>query len=95
MDLRREVAVRKEVGDMSNKIDNKKDISEIKAEKPEAVEGDAALEDAAEGTQVVEITKSALEKILSNSALKLGKNIRVLKALEIQPGAVIAKAHDR
>lgn len=44
---------------------------------------------------LVEISKPALEKLLRQATLEVGKNVRVIKALEISPGAVIAKQYDR
>ena len=44
---------------------------------------------------LVEISKSSLDKLLADAVLEVGKNVRVIKALEINPGAVIAKQYDR
>jgi hypothetical protein len=47
------------------------------------------------GSQIVEISNATLERLLKQSELKIGKNVRVVKALEIQPGAIIARQYDR
>ncbi|MEW8290623.1 MAG: hypothetical protein AB2672_08810 [Candidatus Thiodiazotropha endolucinida] len=46
-------------------------------------------------TTIVEISEDKLKELLSKTDLKLGKDIRVLKGLEIKPGAVVAKQYDR
>lgn len=47
------------------------------------------------GAVLVEISKAALDKLLNDATLEVGRNVRVIKALEINPGAVIAKQYDR
>jgi hypothetical protein len=44
---------------------------------------------------LVEISKGTLEELLKSKGLAIGKNVRVIKALEISPGSVIAKQYDR
>lgn len=44
---------------------------------------------------LVEIAQASLDKLLKEATLEIGKNVRLIKALEINPGAVIAKQYDR
>jgi hypothetical protein len=44
---------------------------------------------------LVEISKSKLEELLKSQDLVVGKNVRVVKTLEIAPGAVMARQYDR
>ena len=44
---------------------------------------------------IVEISRDRLSELLKKADLKVGENIRIVKGLEIQPGAVIAKQYDR
>lgn len=46
-------------------------------------------------TAIVEISKDKLTELLKKADLKIGKNVRVIKGLEIKPGAVIARQYDR
>lgn len=50
---------------------------------------------APKGAVLVEISKATLDKLLNDATLEVGRNVRVIKALEISPGAVIAKQYDR
>jgi hypothetical protein len=45
--------------------------------------------------RMVEIDEDKLEELLKSSELEIGKNVRVIKALEIGPGSIIAKQYDR
>jgi hypothetical protein len=51
-----------------------------------------AVEQAAQPT---ELSNEALDNLLKGADLKAGKSVRVIKTLEIRPGAVIAKQYDR
>lgn len=52
-------------------------------------------EDKSQKTAIVEISEEKLEELLSKAQLEIGKNVRVLKGLEIRPGSIIAKQYDR
>ena len=44
---------------------------------------------------IVEISDAKLHDLLESADLKIGVNVRVIKALEVNAGAVIAKQYDR
>lgn len=66
----------------------------VAAEAPAAAV-EQKTQESAEEAQTPEISESALDQLLKSADLKIGKSVRVIKALEIQPGAVIAKQYDR
>jgi hypothetical protein len=44
---------------------------------------------------IVEIDELTLKEFLDANDLKLGDQVRLIKGLEIMPGAIIAKQYDR
>ena len=44
---------------------------------------------------VVEISEEKLKELLDSAELKIGRDIRVVKGLEIRPGSIIARQYDR
>lgn len=48
-----------------------------------------------EQSQPAELSGDALDNLLKSADLKAGKSVRVIKTLEIRPGAVLARQYDR
>ncbi len=44
---------------------------------------------------VVEISEEKLKELLDSAELKIGRDVRVVKGLEIRPGSIIARQYDR
>lgn len=44
---------------------------------------------------LVEISDEALRNLLDKNLLTVGKDIRVIKSLEIRAGAIVARQYDR
>ena len=44
---------------------------------------------------LVDISKSTLQELLKANQLTIGKNVRLIKGLEISPGSIMSRQYDR